>query len=118
MLSKVQLDFQSLEDEIKVSIQALYKLAGQTGVEIEARTTVHIAVLILFDMCKVENTRDTWPLDSVSIIHRVGQLNVSEKIVFLGGISRHQLSAYQAKELFMGYLKNQASFFKKKRPQR
>tara|TARA_R110002153_G_scaffold99102_7_gene234423 strand:- start:189 stop:686 length:498 start_codon:yes stop_codon:yes gene_type:complete len=56
MLSKVQLDFQTIDgvngDENKVRIQALCKLAGQTGVEMEALTAVSVAALTLFDMCK------------------------------------------------------------------
>ena len=52
MLSKVQLDFQTLDDQNKVRIQALCKLAGQTGVEMEALTAVTVAALTLFDMCK------------------------------------------------------------------
>ena len=52
MLSKVQLDFHTLDDENKVRIQALCKLAGQTGVEMEALTAVSVAALTLFDMCK------------------------------------------------------------------
>jgi cyclic pyranopterin phosphate synthase len=52
MLSKVQLDFEILEAENKVRIQALCKLAGQTGVEMEALTAVTVAALTLFDMCK------------------------------------------------------------------
>ena len=52
MLSKVQLDFHTLDDEHKVRIQALCKLAGQTGVEMEALTAVTVAALTLFDMCK------------------------------------------------------------------
>lgn len=52
MLSKVQLDFQTIDDQNKVRIQALCKLAGQTGVEMEALTAVSVAALTLFDMCK------------------------------------------------------------------
>jgi cyclic pyranopterin phosphate synthase len=52
MLSKVQIDFQTLDDDNKVRIQALCKLAGQTGVEMEALTAVSVAALTLFDMCK------------------------------------------------------------------
>ena len=52
MLSKVQIDFEILHDENKVRIQALCKLAGQTGVEMEALTAVTVAALTLFDMCK------------------------------------------------------------------
>jgi cyclic pyranopterin phosphate synthase len=52
MLSKVQIDFQTMDSENKVRIQALCKLAGQTGVEMEALTAVSVAALTLFDMCK------------------------------------------------------------------
>jgi cyclic pyranopterin phosphate synthase len=52
MLSKVQLDFQTLDESNSVRIQALCKLAGQTGVEMEALTAVSVAALTLFDMCK------------------------------------------------------------------
>jgi cyclic pyranopterin phosphate synthase len=52
MLSKVQLDFQILDDVNEIRIQALCKLAGQTGVEMEALTAVTVAALTLFDMCK------------------------------------------------------------------
>ena len=52
MLSKVQIEFETIDAENKVRIQALCKLAGQTGVEMEALTAVSIAALTLFDMCK------------------------------------------------------------------
>ncbi|WP_158968998.1 cyclic pyranopterin monophosphate synthase MoaC [Paraglaciecola sp. L3A3] len=52
MLSKVQIEFQILDDSQQVRIQALCKLSGQTGVEMEALTAVSVAALTLFDMCK------------------------------------------------------------------
>ncbi|MGS2720213.1 cyclic pyranopterin monophosphate synthase MoaC [Paraglaciecola aestuariivivens] len=52
MLSKVQLDFEFLAKTNRIRIQALCKLAGQTGVEMEALTAVSVAALTLFDMCK------------------------------------------------------------------
>lgn len=52
MLTKVQLDFETLDADNKIRIQALCKLAGQTGVEMEALTAVSVAALTLFDMCK------------------------------------------------------------------
>jgi molybdopterin synthase catalytic subunit len=61
----------------------------------------------------VENAREKWDLGSVSIIHRIGQLNVSEQIVFVGVTSQHRQSAYQANEFIMDYLKTQAPFWKK-----
>lgn len=61
----------------------------------------------------VENARAKWNLGSVSIIHRIGQLNVSEQIVFVGVTSQHRQSAYQANEFIMDYLKTKAPFWKK-----
>jgi cyclic pyranopterin phosphate synthase len=52
MLPKVQIDFQTMDSENKVRIQALCKLAGQTGGEMETLTAVTVAALTLFDMCK------------------------------------------------------------------
>jgi len=61
----------------------------------------------------VEKARSKWQLGSVSIIHRVGQLQVSEQIVFVGVTSQHRQSAYHANEFMMDYLKTQAPFWKK-----
>lgn len=61
----------------------------------------------------VEKARDKWQLGSVSVIHRVGQLHVSEQIVFVGVTSQHRQSAYQANEFIMDFLKTQAPFWKK-----
>jgi|TARA_R110000868_G_scaffold166145_1_gene400055 molybdopterin synthase catalytic subunit len=61
----------------------------------------------------VEKARAKWQLGSVSIIHRVGQLQVSEQIVLVGVTSQHRQSAYHANEFIMDYLKTQAPFWKK-----
>ncbi len=52
MLTKVQIDFETLDTSNSIRIQALCKLAGQTGVEMEALSAVSVAALTLFDMCK------------------------------------------------------------------
>lgn len=61
----------------------------------------------------VEQARKKWQLGSISVIHRVGQLGVSEQIVFVGVTSQHRQSAYHANEFIMDYLKTQAPFWKK-----
>ena len=61
----------------------------------------------------VEKARAKWQLGSVSIIHRVGQLQVSEQIVLVGVTSQHRQSAYHANEFIMDFLKTQAPFWKK-----
>lgn len=56
MLSKVQVDFepviQSETNEYLIKVVALCKLAGKTGVEMEALTAASVALLTLYDMCK------------------------------------------------------------------
>jgi cyclic pyranopterin phosphate synthase len=52
MLTKVQVEFKALADDAAMQVNAMCKLAGKTGVEMEALTAVSVACLTLFDMCK------------------------------------------------------------------
>lgn len=52
MLSKVKVEFEVQTEQNRVRIESLCKLAGQTGVEMEALTAASVAALTLFDMCK------------------------------------------------------------------
>jgi cyclic pyranopterin phosphate synthase len=52
MLSKVKVEFEAEPEKNRVRIESLCKLAGQTGVEMEALTAASVAALTLFDMCK------------------------------------------------------------------
>ena len=51
-LSSVILDFEIDEVESKIHIRCECKLAGRTGVEMEALTGASIAALTIYDMCK------------------------------------------------------------------
>ncbi len=52
MLSKVQVDFEPDVGGQCLHIRGMCKLAGKTGVEMEALTAVSVAALTIFDMCK------------------------------------------------------------------
>jgi len=52
MLTKVKVDFDIDETNSQVKVTSLCRLAGQTGVEMEALTAVSVTCLTLFDMCK------------------------------------------------------------------
>ncbi len=52
MLSSVEVDFVLDEPSSSVLVEARCRLAGQTGVEMEALTAVSVAALTLYDMCK------------------------------------------------------------------
>ena len=52
MLTKVKVELTPEPEHNRVRIEALCKLAGQTGVEMEALTAASVAALTLYDMCK------------------------------------------------------------------
>ncbi len=70
MLSKVAVEFQPQLDFNRVKIIATCKLAGQTGVEMEALTAVSVAALTLFDMCKAVDPEMT--IDSIQVQSKKG----------------------------------------------
>ena len=51
-LSKISVDFELDEAKSQVRVEANAKLAGKTGVEMEALTAVSVACLTLYDMLK------------------------------------------------------------------
>ncbi|WP_415926405.1 molybdenum cofactor biosynthesis protein MoaE [Ningiella sp. W23] len=65
----------------------------------------------------VKRARERWFLSEVRVIHRVGDLDINEQIVFVGVSSRHRESAFEAAQYIMDYLKHEATFWKKERTQ-
>ncbi|MBB3059651.1 cyclic pyranopterin monophosphate synthase MoaC [Microbulbifer rhizosphaerae] len=51
-LTKVQLDFVLERETLSVRILSFCRLAGRTGVEMEALTAASVAALTIYDMCK------------------------------------------------------------------
>jgi len=51
-LSHVQIDFFPNTENHSIRMEAIVKLTGQTGVEMEALTAVSVAALTIYDMCK------------------------------------------------------------------
>lgn len=60
-----------------------------------------------------EQADQRWPLLDVAIIHRIGELRVSEQIVFVAVSSMHREAAFAACAFIMDYLKTKAAFWKK-----
>jgi cyclic pyranopterin monophosphate synthase len=52
LISKVTVDFELSDGPCGITVDALVKLSGQTGVEMEALTAVSVACLTLYDMLK------------------------------------------------------------------
>ena len=70
MLSKVEVSFDVQPQHNRVRIEALCKLAGQTGVEMEALTAASVAALTLFDMCKAVDK--TMCISGVRVLEKQG----------------------------------------------
>ena len=54
----------------RVEIEATVKLAGQTGVEMEALTAVSVAALTVYDMCKAVDRAMT--IGAIRVTHKAG----------------------------------------------
>ncbi len=57
--------------------------------------------------------RARWPLNGVTIIHRIGPMAPGEAIVLVLAASRHRHAAFEAAAFLMDYLKTRAPFWKK-----
>jgi cyclic pyranopterin phosphate synthase len=69
MLSKVTVDLTPAEPDA-VEIEALVKLKGRTGVEMEALTAVTVAALTVYDMCKAADRG--MRIEAVRLAHKSG----------------------------------------------
>ncbi|CAM4111120.1 molybdopterin synthase catalytic subunit MoaE [Vibrio neonatus] len=67
----------------------------------------------LHEICLEARAR--WPLDKVTVIHRVGDLDIADQIVLVGVSSAHRDAAFASCEFIMDYLKTKAPFWKKER---
>ena len=61
----------------------------------------------------VDEANEKWVLLSTRVIHRVGSLEPSDQIVFVGTASAHRQNAFDATRFIMDYLKSEAPFWKK-----
>lgn len=58
-----------------------------------------------------------WDLGNITLIHRVGELQVNDQIVLVIASSAHRKNAFDACEFMMDYLKKDAPFWKKEHTQ-
>ena len=57
--------------------------------------------------------RRRWDIQSITIIHRIGELKVSDQIVLVITTSKHRGDAFDSCHFIMDYLKTDAPFWKK-----
>ncbi|GLR86986.1 molybdenum cofactor biosynthesis protein MoaE [Bradyrhizobium iriomotense] len=86
------------EDNAKISALTLEHYPGMAEEEIQRH---------------VDEAISRWPLDGITVIHRVGRITPGENIVLVVTASQHRQAAFQAAEFLMDYLKTSAPFWKK-----
>ena len=69
-LASVTVDLTLDEPSNAVEISATVKLAGRTGVEMEALTAVSVAALTVYDMCKAVDRG--MRIEDVRVVHKAG----------------------------------------------
>lgn len=61
----------------------------------------------------LHQTQEKWPLAGAHILHRTGEMQAGETIVFVATASKHRRAAFEAADFLMDYLKTEAVFWKK-----
>lgn len=70
MLTSIKVDLEADLKNHRVIIHARCKLAGQTGVEMEALTAASVAALTIYDMCKAVDK--TMVVGNISVLDKQG----------------------------------------------
>jgi len=86
-------------------------LSSDNGVT--AMTLEHYPGMTESELARIEaEARARWPLEDVTIIHRVGRLEAGDQIVLVGAASAHRQAAFDAAQFIMDFLKTDAPFWK------
>lgn len=122
---KIQEKDISLEQEInllrsdRTDIGAIASFTGlvrdlNEGDEVSLLTLEHYPGMTENQLKEIASEAESrWPLQAVTIIHRVGTLAPGDQIVLVITASPHRAAAYEANEFIMDYLKTRATFWKK-----
>lgn len=70
MLTKVSIDFVPEKENLRIRCRCTAKLAGRTGVEMEALTGVSVALLTVYDMCKAMDR--SMELSEIRLVEKQG----------------------------------------------
>jgi molybdopterin synthase catalytic subunit len=86
-------------------------LSSDNGVT--AMTLEHYPGMTESELERIEaEARARWPVEDVTIIHRVGRLEAGDQIVLVGAASPHRQAAFDAAQFIMDFLKTDAPFWK------
>ena len=86
---------------------------GSDGEGVAALTLEHYPGMAEAEIRRhVEEALSRWPLNGVTVIHRVGRIEPGQNIVLVLTASVHRQAAFHAAEFLMDYLKTSAPFWK------
>jgi len=86
-------------------------LSSDNGVT--AMTLEHYPGMTESELERIEaEARARWPLEDVTIIHRIGRLLAGDQIVLVATASAHRKAAFGAAQFIMDFLKTDAPFWK------
>lgn len=86
---------------------------GSDGGGIAALTLEHYPDMAEAEIRRhVEEALSRWPLNGVTVVHRVGRIEPGQNIVLVLTASTHRQAAFHAAEFLMDYLKTSAPFWK------
>jgi molybdopterin synthase catalytic subunit len=114
-----QEDFDSGQELAALEASGAGAVASFTGIVrgddgVETMTLEHYPAMTLAALAAlVDEAEARWPLTGVVIIHRVGELRLGERIVFVGTASAHRAAALEACAFLIDSLKTKAPFWKK-----
>jgi molybdopterin synthase catalytic subunit len=89
---------------------------NNNGMNVSGLTLEHYPGMTEKSLKKIITLAKTrWNIGQVKVIHRIGELNIGDQIVFVGVTSKHRHDAFAANEFIMDFLKVKAPFWKKER---
>jgi molybdopterin synthase catalytic subunit len=87
---------------------------SEGGETVAALTLEHYPGMAEAEIARHADTAmSRWPLDGLTVIHRVGRIVAGENIVLVLTASQHRQAAFAAAEFLMDYLKANAPFWKR-----
>src|SRR5579863_5452169 len=87
---------------------------SEDGEAIAALTLEHYPEMAEAEIMRhAETAMSRWPLNGLTVIHRVGRIRLGENIVLVLTASQHRQAAFAAAEFLMDYLKANAPFWKR-----
>jgi molybdopterin synthase catalytic subunit len=105
--------------EGRTDIGAVVSFSGicrgsENGEPIAALTLEHYPGMAEAEIARhADEALSRWPLQGLTVIHRIGRIAPGQNIVLVVTASSHRQAAFEAAEFLMDYLKTNAPFWKR-----